>query len=143
LGETALEPSHIEKAFKLWWPQLDAQLKKLPQDGSGSRPPRTERDILEEVLDLVRNQNRLSASVSQDERHDLIHDRVWKVMESINDTVDAVSSSWGEGQDHSFTMKGIDRTYKVILPADVPLDEVESRATAQIEKQIASGREET
>ena len=58
LAESALPDSHIEEAFEVWWPKLEGELKKLPKDEDLPRPQRTERDLLEEVLSLVRNQNR-------------------------------------------------------------------------------------
>jgi len=58
LAESALPDSHIEEAFEVWWPKLEGELKKLPKDEDLPRPQRTERDLLEEVLRLVRNQNR-------------------------------------------------------------------------------------
>lgn len=58
LSESALGEEHIKEAFEVWWPKLEVQLKDLPADEPTAKPHRTERDILEEILALVRNQNR-------------------------------------------------------------------------------------
>jgi len=58
LGEGALPDSHIEEAFEVWWPKLEAQLNALPAEESKNKPHRADRDLLEEILSLVRNQNR-------------------------------------------------------------------------------------
>ena len=61
LGETALAEAHIEEAFDVWWPKLEGELKKLPPEDTSARPRRPDRELLEEILGLVRNQNRPSS----------------------------------------------------------------------------------
>jgi hypothetical protein len=58
LGDSTLGSEHIEKAFEVWWPMLDAQLKALPPEESKAHPHRPDRELIEEILSLVRNQNR-------------------------------------------------------------------------------------
>jgi hypothetical protein len=50
--------AELEEAFDVWWPKLDEQLKLLPIETSPPQPKRPEREILEEILELVRDQNR-------------------------------------------------------------------------------------
>src|SRR6266446_1032800 len=65
LVESALSDSHIEEAFEVWWPKLELDLRKLPSEDSPGRPHRTERDLLEEILGLVRDQNRSSRQIAR------------------------------------------------------------------------------
>jgi hypothetical protein len=58
LGDSALPETHIEEAFEVWWPKLDAQMKNLPPEVGAAKPHRSERDLLEEILALARNQTR-------------------------------------------------------------------------------------
>jgi hypothetical protein len=58
LGEDALEDEHIKEAFEFWWPKLEAQLKVLPEDDGKKHTHRPDRELLEEILSLVRNQAR-------------------------------------------------------------------------------------
>jgi hypothetical protein len=58
LGDNALLESHIEEAFEVWWPKLESQLKTLPNEDSKTKTHRPDRELLEEVLALVRNQSR-------------------------------------------------------------------------------------
>jgi hypothetical protein len=58
LSENALPQTHIEEAFEVWWPKLESQLKALPADESHAKTHRPDRELLEEVLALVRNQSR-------------------------------------------------------------------------------------
>lgn len=92
LREQALSDSHIEKAFTGWWPQLEAQLKSLPPDGAAMQPHRTERDLLEEILGLVRNQDRnppkRHAHISAKSK--LIMDTVWQALVKQDSRVQAI-----------------------------------------------------
>jgi len=63
LGDSALPETHIDEAFDVWWPKLESLLKKLPLDESSANPHRPDRELLEEILALVRNQRRLVESV--------------------------------------------------------------------------------
>ncbi len=56
-GEGTREDAHIEKAFKLCWPELKERFAKLPSDGTTQRPHRTDRDLLEELVDTVRGRS--------------------------------------------------------------------------------------
>jgi hypothetical protein len=58
LGDRALSDAHLDEAFEVWWPRLDKQLKDLPSEEGVVRKQRPEREILEELLVLVRNDSR-------------------------------------------------------------------------------------
>lgn len=52
----ALEPRILEKQFKIWWPELENKLNKiLAVDKNAKRPKRDDREILEEILLIVRS----------------------------------------------------------------------------------------
>jgi len=55
-------PSHlnIDEVFEVWWPKLELKLRDLPAEELAPKTARTERDLLEEMLALVRNLNRTS-----------------------------------------------------------------------------------
>lgn len=60
---TALEDKgrpdrELDEAFDVWWPKLEARLSDLPAVEETSTPQRSDRDILEEILAMVRNQAR-------------------------------------------------------------------------------------
>ncbi len=64
LGERRMSDAHVEKAFEKWWPDLETELTKLPSDESSHAPPREQRDLLEEVLEKVRDMsNRLQDAI--------------------------------------------------------------------------------
>lgn len=59
LGNTKLSESELSEAFEVWWPQLEQRLSDVPSsDRKSSDPVRAEREIIEEILDLVRGLTR-------------------------------------------------------------------------------------
>jgi TIR domain-containing protein len=67
LDKEALDESQVQEAFDALWPKLAAELKKLPADQPRAKPHRADRELLEELLNLVRNQNRPSGGTFTDE----------------------------------------------------------------------------
>jgi hypothetical protein len=64
LGASALSERRLDRAFATWWPELEKSLAALPP-ARPARPARAERDLLEEVLALVRElarENRADAT---------------------------------------------------------------------------------
>jgi hypothetical protein len=58
LGDQALSETSIEKYFIKWWPELASTLAKIPAAETKTRSSRTDRDILEELLVLMRGLTR-------------------------------------------------------------------------------------
>lgn len=55
-GESKLETSVLDSVFDMWWPRLEKQVTEIikMQDNGAKRERRSERDILEEILELTR-----------------------------------------------------------------------------------------
>ncbi len=62
LGTNARPDHELDEAFEVWWPKLEGQLMQLPPEVSPPRPQRSDRELLEEVLAVVRDQARASSS---------------------------------------------------------------------------------
>lgn len=68
-GENCLDEARLDQIFEVWWPQLEDSLKKIEikqpatskssDEVTKSQPASPGADILEEVLELVRQQHRL------------------------------------------------------------------------------------
>lgn len=58
LGERTLSETQLKKAFDIWWHAFDENLKKIRDTSTKSKPHRSERDVLEETLQLVRDINK-------------------------------------------------------------------------------------
>jgi hypothetical protein len=57
LSEHAIPETDLSEQFEVCWPKLDEKLRNLPAEES-KRQPRQERELLEEILALVRSQVR-------------------------------------------------------------------------------------
>ena len=53
-----LDKATIEESYELWWPKLQDRFNELPPIQTQVKSKRPEREILEEILDLVREQAR-------------------------------------------------------------------------------------
>jgi hypothetical protein len=57
MGNDGLEENKLEKAFNIWWPEFENRIAKItPEDSLGENKKRTDRDILEEILTISREQ---------------------------------------------------------------------------------------
>jgi hypothetical protein len=52
---TVLNKEQLDTVFEKWWPDLQSWLKAIPLDSGQQRPHREQAEILEEVLELVRD----------------------------------------------------------------------------------------
>jgi len=55
LGQDALQEKQLESIFSKWWPDLEADLKKILPIKSGKKEQRSDRELLEEILEVVRS----------------------------------------------------------------------------------------
>lgn len=57
--ERGLRPEQVEETFEIWWPQLEAALRAIDVSSGRQRGPiRPDRELLEEVLEIVRDLSR-------------------------------------------------------------------------------------
>jgi hypothetical protein len=60
--EEKISDAQIEENFQAWWPKIDSELKKLTLIKKELPPKRKDRELLEEILELVRQQTRETKS---------------------------------------------------------------------------------
>jgi len=64
-GGRALTERSLDEIFDTFWPQLQAKLKKIAEQPDPARPAaRQDRDVLDELLELVRAQDRNRGALS-------------------------------------------------------------------------------
>lgn len=72
LGESALEDSILEQIFDVYWPTFEEKFKKLedsePRENA-NKPPRSDGDILEEILYTTRTMNKRIRSLERNDRN--------------------------------------------------------------------------
>jgi hypothetical protein len=59
MGESRLIDLQLERTFSRWWPDLANALARLPPANDGMSQPRPQSELVNEILELVRKQNRL------------------------------------------------------------------------------------
>jgi hypothetical protein len=64
LEERRLADSELNESFDVWWPKLNERLESIPSVQEALPSQRTDRDILEEILGLVRAGSRRSSPFS-------------------------------------------------------------------------------
>lgn len=55
LGEQSMEDAFVDRAFEKWWPDLEKTLNNLPPEETAPPPKRSELDLLEELLERVKD----------------------------------------------------------------------------------------
>ena len=75
-GAAALPNDIVDDAFEVWWPRLDECLKNIPDTQQEQNPKRDEREILEEMLELVRAQSRKALEPDKDITYKLIRTEI-------------------------------------------------------------------
>jgi hypothetical protein len=133
LGEHALPDEHVSEAFRMCWPTLQAELDKQPPSEVEARPVRPERQLIEEILALVRNQTR-AASVpppSDDDRDFVIQGRAQKVIFRSGGVSALTSSVEGKVMRLEVSENG-GSNYPILIPRDLPLEDIEKHVLSQI-----------
>ncbi len=136
---TRRSDAQIDESFEVWWPKLEASFNALPPDDLTARPARTERDLLEEILDYVRNQNRVSAQgLSDDDRAQIVSGRVWKALRASHVNVRSTSIIKGSPEVEIRVEHGKKSRSSVTVKPETPLDQVDAIITAQVERLVES-----
>jgi TIR domain len=60
-GNAALTEHKVNSAFERWWPDLDKNLATVPRPEEGGQPARPEREMMAEILELIRAKSREEA----------------------------------------------------------------------------------
>jgi hypothetical protein len=135
LAATPRSDARLEEAFEVWWPRLEAQFAKLPPDEPTARPHRTDRDLIEEILDLVRNQNRPAAPVALPERGpdgvEEITDEVIRVARTVDPGISGINLA-RDGTSLYFLLRGPKRSYPLEVPGEALLSDVEAIVRGQL-----------
>ena len=125
LDDTALPETHVDEAFEVWWPKLDLQLKNLPVEEAHVVPHRSERDLLEGVLSLVRNQNRPNDDYKYMDG-DLLDRLIFKIVRSFDEEINQMTVSVLRGdRRYAFAAEGAKR-FSIVLPQSGNADMLEA-----------------
>jgi hypothetical protein len=140
LNQDALSENHIETAFEKWWPDLEKQISNLPAETGVHQSARTERDLLDEILETLRSLSRSGFSaISPQDRDTIVQARAWKAARSV---WPGAGGSWSGGAfvgDSRQYQMNVSRGggYKVLsltikMPPNATPDEMESTILGQL-----------
>lgn len=94
LEDRAIPAANLPETFALWWPKLEAELQKLPQDEDAKEPQRPERELIEEILALVRSQSRTVSGIPKSGFPRLPTDPDDPLADLISEKIREVSGTW-------------------------------------------------
>jgi hypothetical protein len=144
LNSALVEPlsdSHIERSFAKWWPELEEALQKLPSESGAVSPHRDQREMITEILDLIRVQGRSGWGMFFDDNDKgvVLVRRAWNAVRAIHGAVGgSTSGPVRNGFNLDLTMQvsfvGHVRVYKISVPADAAPNEMEAFALSQIKE---------
>ncbi len=92
--ETPLSPDRLIKVFEKFWPDLEAILNPLKATPTGTSKPkeRSERDMIEEILELTRKSSRETPNIPKSIRAQYAYDKSLKcVTVDFTDMVEGVN----------------------------------------------------
>jgi len=146
LGEGALPAAHIEEAFDVWWPKLDEKLKALPGDEGPARSVRSERDLLEEILALVRNQNRAIRAPERfsvvDRKRMIVRAKLREVLSRLDPKATVVGGGPASSLRYSFVVQTGGRSYPILIPKEVPEEQIEPIIVGQLPSSVDESEED-
>jgi len=100
LEDRAIPVVNLPETFSLWWPRLEAEFSKLPEDEDAAPTKRPERELIEEILALVRSQNRSAPVVLQAQEVSVSRQTLGKRISNILLTTYGVTSRVQVVDDH-------------------------------------------
>jgi hypothetical protein len=83
--ESTFTSEKLERTFKKWWPDLQSQLEKIPSINSGSEPQRSDRSLIEEILQFARMRVEDSGMYRLDKELEHIHAHLDHSVSSIRE----------------------------------------------------------
>ena len=136
-GEYTLESTRLEDTFEMWWPHLASILDDIPEAEEEAPPPRTDRDILEEILRLSRRSSRRDVpefSLDHELRRNILSHGLHR--ESVDSTEDLDAENLPTYDDPAFRRRLMARGRRVQETHDRRLREVEMREQQLREQEV-------
>lgn len=102
LPSNRLTAKQLEETFDLWWPRLEEKIKEIPASAAEAKPHRTDRDILEEILNTVRILDRRRSTPLE------------KIFESLSPREEKViRMKYGIGEKRQYTYEEIGKVFGI------------------------------
>jgi len=116
LDNKMLTDNQLEESFEMWWPKLEIEINKIPSSIGLNNPERTDRELLEEVLNTVRN---LSGQSS-------LYNETSKVLSTLSPREEKILRMlFGVGESRKYTLEEIASDFE--MPVEL-IGEIKERA---------------
>jgi hypothetical protein len=104
-GDDKLEDTVLDSVFKMWWPQLETKINKIlaEHDSNDNATGRSERDILEEILEL----SRLNSRRKHPRDREIPPDALYELLEGLHEF--AMIAATGDAEMLSSALRHIER----------------------------------
>jgi len=90
-----MDAGRLDRVFQRWWPDLSARIAAIPESLDGQPPHRTDRELLEELLKLVRDNARshiFSLPASSVDPQPARRDRYWQIQNLATRLIEAIEA---------------------------------------------------
>jgi hypothetical protein len=105
LGDSKLPEAELSESFEIWWPKLEERIAKVDDETQNDQPIRGDRELLEEVLSILRtNQAEHDAQIKSEVRAEIarsIEETIKKLKEGFE------ARAWSHLREHEDLYKQI------------------------------------
>lgn len=110
LGDQALPEARLERQFLHWWPELDKQINSIleQQMAPSEKPARSNRELLEEILTIVRESQKNNQQVKNDNNKFQFSEQTSRVFQKLSKQyIKTVDDFVKNNTDYELTMRNL------------------------------------
>jgi hypothetical protein len=127
-----MSEGHVEEMFELVWPGLERDISDLPSEDEPAAPERSDGELLNEILELVRSLNRSDSAERIDDWGSALTVIAMEVANSLGLGVKSAGlMDTGDGT-YRIQLHGTDGIYQVLVPSRTPVSMFRTFCLAQL-----------
>ena len=110
LGDQALTDARLERQFSRWWPELEKQINSIleQQIAPSEKPARSNRELLEEILTIVRESQKNNQQVKNDNNKFQFSEQTSRVFQKLSKQyIKTVDDFVKNNTDYELTMRNL------------------------------------
>lgn len=110
LGDQALADARLERQFSRWWPELEKQINSIleQQIAPSEKPARSNRELLEEILTIVRESQKNNQQVKNDNNKFQFSEQTSRVFQKLSKQyIKTVDDFVKNNTDYELTMRNL------------------------------------
>ena len=110
LGDQALTDARLERQFSRWWPELEKQINSIleQQIAPSEKPARSNRELLEEILTIVRESKKNNQQVKNDNNRLQFSEQTSRMFQKLSKQyIKTVDDFVKNNTDYELTMRNL------------------------------------